>query len=266
MKKFILFLLIILFLSPLPLKVNLSYASNSLSIYAKVENNGIYLYSSPKNEIANRLFELPNSYFVRLIENANEDFYYCVYKDVYGYVLKKEVTAMEGVPNRPFVEANFRIYALEGLGLYTSPSILEQNKKVTIPYLTDNLTYYGTMIGQEAVPDKSDVWIYCKYNYDKITYGYVYSVFCDKLPTISTNTERFNIIEKPFLNKSQSSPKELTSVAMGFIIVGVSLPCLIVLFLLVRPSMIKNKVKVPKTKFKGGRNKDYFEFDESDLN
>ncbi len=241
---------------------NITFAAQKESIYAKVENDGVYLYSNPKIDNESKLFQLPNSYFVRLIENAGEDFYYCVYKDVYGYVKKSDVTAMKGTPIMPFVEANFRVYAPEGLGLYSKPQLSEQLKKATIPYLTDTITYYGTIVGQEAIPDKSNVWIYCKFSYETNAYGYVYSVFCDKLPTITTNTERFEVIEVPFEIASKGA-KELTSVAMGFIIVGVSLPCLIVLFLLVKPSM--QKVNNPKTKLKGRRNKDYFEFDENDL-
>ncbi len=264
MKKLFLSLFILFLFMPFSFSMgNISFADSS-SIYAKIEQSGIYLYSAPRSENSLRLFEIPNSYFVRLIESANDNFYYCVYKDVYGYVKKTEVTAMDGTPTQPFVEANFRVFATEGLGLYSSPSLNEENKKCVIPYLTDNVTYYGTILGQEAIPDKSSIWIYCKYSYDASNYGFVYSVFCDKLPTIATNNERFEIIKDPFF-KSQSA-KELTSVAMGFIIVGVSIPCLIVLYLLIRPTIAKEKVTSPKTKFKRAKNKDYFEFDEGDLN
>lgn len=249
-------------LLPLPIKINLAHASQSTSIYAKIENDGVFIYSNPKLGNDNKLFELPNSYFVRLIENAGEDFYYCAYKDVYGYVQKSDVTAMKGKPINPFVEASFRVYAPEGLGLYSLPQLSEQYKKATIPYLTDTLTYYGIIIGQEAIPDKTKNWIYCKYSFETNAYGYVYSVFCDKLPHITTNTERFEVIEVPFKPTTKGA-KELTSVAMGFIIVGVSLPCLVVLFLLVKPSMQKSTSTKPR--LRGRKNKDYFEFDENDL-
>ncbi len=257
MKKLIPFLLIFL-LFP---SYKCSFASAS-SIYAKIEQDGVYLYNSPKSEDDAKLFQLQNSYFVRLLENANDEFYYCAYKDVYGYVKKSEVVAMDGTPKTPFVEATFRIYATQGLGMYSSPSINNDNLKCTIPYLTDNLVYYGTIDGQQAIPEKSSTWIYCKYNYDASNYGFVYSVFCDKLPVITTNNERFNVISQPFQNKTT---KELTSVAMGFIIVGVSLPSLIVLYLLIKPTLIKDKLLNENSKFKRARRKDYFEFDEGDL-
>jgi len=261
MKKFILFSIIFLLLTPFSFCNVNAFAAENSSIYAKVEKNDTFIYSSPKADETGKLFEIPNSYFVRLIEDAGNNFYYCAYKDIFGYVQKNDVIAMKGTPVNPFVEANFRVYAPEGLGLYSTPVFSEQYKKATIPFLTDNLTYYGTRTGQEAVPDKSNMWIYCKYSFDTSAHGYVYSVFCDKLPPITTNTERFEVIDTPFL-KAQS-PTELTSVAMGFIIVGVSLPCLIVLLLLVKPSLQSEGGS--KVKLKRRKNKDYFEFDESDL-
>lgn len=266
MKKIILLVLsltIFVFSCILPLSVPTTYADES--IYAKVEKNGVYLYSKPNSNESNKLFELPNSYFVRLLKKENDEFFYCSYKDVNGYVKISEVIAMSGKPQNPFIEASFRVYLPEGIGLYSSPTYSDQYRQTTIPYLTDTLTYYGTITGQEAIPDKSSVWIYCKFSYDRITYGYVYSVFCDKLPSISTNNERFNIVDNPFFSSSQKST-ELTSVAMGFILVGVSLPCLIVLYLLIRPTWAKEKVEKSKPKLRAKRNKDYFEFDESDLN
>ena len=240
-------------------------ADANATYYAKIETNGIFLYSKCSTLEKDRLFEIPTSYFVRLIDNAdNKDFYYCMYKDIYGYVLKSEVIPMNGMPNSPFVEASFRVFLPEGIGLYSFPTYSDEHKTTTIPYLTDNLTYYGLMTG-EAIPDKSNIWIYCKYNSSINSYGYVYSVFCDKLPSIATNNERFDIVVNPF-SSSSKSPKEMTSVTMGLIIVGVSLPCLVVLFLLVKPTFSREKVEKAKPKLRAKKGKDYFEFNDNDLN
>ena len=125
---------------PLPLKTNLSFASKNPSIYAKIESDSVFLYSNPKADNESKLFQLPNSYFVRLIENSGEDFYYCAYKDIYGYVRKNEVTAMNGTPVAPFVEASFRVYAPEGLGLYSQPKLSDQFKIQPKPKITDKNT------------------------------------------------------------------------------------------------------------------------------
>ena len=265
MKKLIILPVILLFCLPFLSLANLSTHASE-NIYAKIETNGVYLYSKCSSLEKDRLFEIPNSYFVRLIDNAeNKDFYYCAYKDVYGYVLKNEVTPMKGLPASPFIEATFRVFLPDGIGLYNSPIYLDQYKTTTIPYLTDNLTYYGITSGQEVIPDKSSVWIYCKYNYSVNSYGYVYSVFCDKLPNITTNNERFDIVVNPFATTAKSQ-KEMTSVTMGLIIVGVSLPCLVVLFLLIKPSLSREKMEKAKPKLRAKKGKDYFEFNDNDLN
>ena len=240
-----------------------NFSNAATSYYAKVEEEGVFLYSNPQNGQENQIFELPMTYFVRIYENANENFYYCAYKDVYGYVKKSEVAVMGGTPEKPYVDAQFRVFSLEGLGLYSEPKLDSNLKVLDIPFLTDDLVYYGVLSGQEAIPEKGNTWIYCKYNSDKNSYGYVYSVFCDNLTKFSPNEEIFEIVETPFPAKSDLG--ELTPVTMGFIIVGVSLPCLIVLYLLVRPSMQREKIEKPKTKMRAKKHKDYFEFDDGDL-
>lgn len=262
MKKF---LFILVFLIPFLQISSFSKLSNAEQVYyAKVDYEEIFLYSSPSDLDTNKLFILPKSYFVKLLNEANDDFYYCNYKDVKGYVKKSEVLPMAGTPAQPFVEGRFRTFSLTGLGIYSSPVLNSADCITTIPYLTDDLVYYGTITGQELVPDKSDQWIYCKYNEGNGVCGYVYSVFCDKTPIIVENTERFEIVENPFLKTIL--PKELSPVSMTFIILGVALPCLIVLFLLIKPTLLKDKLNTSKPKMRAKRRHgDYFEFDDSDL-
>lgn len=263
MKKLLIFFLALI--SPcFAFYLHQQYSTADEIIYAKVDSdNNIFLYSSPNGEDKFRLFVLPESYFVKLINEANDDFYYCSYKDIKGYVKKSDVVAMKGTPVQPYVEGLFRIFSLEGSGLYTSPQ-MSSEKMATIPYLTDDLIYYGEIIGQEAIPDKSDKWIYCKYNSESSLCGYVYSVFCDKVPIYTENTERFEVVSNPFVKTTK--PSQLSPVATGFIITAVALPCLIVLFLLVKPTLLKDKLNVQKPKLRAKRNRDYFEFDDSDLN
>lgn len=261
MKKLILLLVICLF--SLPFFSVLNFSNASTSYYAKIEEEGVFLYANPNIGQENQLFELPITYFVRIYENANDNFYYCAYKDVYGYVKKSEVSVMNGTPENPYVDAKFRIFSLDGIGLYSAPKLDSNLKVLDIPFLTDNLVYYGLLSGQEAVPDKGNKWIYCKYNADKNSYGYVYSVFCDNLTDFDLNNENFEIVEIPFPTGGDFG--ELTPVTMGFIIVGVSLPCLIVLYLLVRPSMQREKIEKNKPNMRAKKHKDYFEFDDGDL-
>lgn len=271
MKKLYIFALIsILSLAPFFLSsitAKFSIAA-SQSYYAKVQQEDVYFYSLPYDESENRLFEIPVTYFVILTGDATDQFYSANYQDIEGYVKKTEVVAMDGTPIKPFPNSYFRVYATDGLGIYLYPNSVNEYKIDTIPYLTENITYYGQMQGNEFVPNKSDIWYYCKYNGEKTVYGYVSSVFCDQLlPEIGTNYETFTIITNPSFSSNNNLAGGLSPVAMTFIIIGVSLPCLVVFYLLIKPSWMKDKVLNEKPKsLKRKRHGDYFEFDENDLN
>lgn len=230
------------------------FAESCPTYYAKVEYEG-YFYSSSNENSA--IFQIPTSYFVLLTGEENASFFKASYKGLNGFVKKSEVTPMSGTPASPYPNANFRVFAKEGLGLYSTPSS-SSTLVSTIPYLYQELEFYGFMTGEIDIPEKSNQWYYCKY---LSSYGYLYSVFCDNLPTIEKNTEIFDIITPNF---SQSNISSLSKSSLVWIIVGVGLPSLVVLFLLLKPSLIKERILNGKAKPR--RRKDYFEFDDSSLN
>ncbi len=234
--------------------------------YAKIQKDNVYFYSSPIDNNEYMLFEIPNSYFVKLLDKEDSLFYYAQYNDQFGYVKIDDVVAMNGTPQSPYFISSICVYNFEGLGLYSSPYQIEENKLVIVPHLSSTITYYGKIYGQEAIPNESDIWYYCKYTSNSEIYGYVYSEFCYNFEQPSINNEYFTVIGNPNFNGSNDIDG-LSTVAMTFIIIGVSIPCLIVIYLLVKPSLLKEKVfnnhpKIDKKK----RHGDYYEFDESDLN
>ena len=261
MKKIFLFIVFMLCCS----NFNTFYFSNASEkdYYGKIENENIYLYSSPESDLSKALFQIPKSYFVKLLDDAGENFYYASYKNTFGYVNKKEVSAMLGTPLKPFANATFRTFSLEGIGLYSNPSTHNSTKISTIPYLTNSLSFYGYIVGEELIPEKTNQWIYCNYNND--TFGYVYSVFCDQLSPIPSNNETFTVVDTPIFNVEEPV-KTLSNLSMIFIIIGVTIPCLIVIYLLLKPTFIKDKLLNEKPKHKRKRHKDYFEFDDTELN
>ena len=240
-------------------------ASESISYYAKVEESGVYFYSNPIDEEKNKLFILPQTYFVYLTDEENENFYVAQYKDVYGYVRKQDVVVMNGTPTMPFASRNFTIKDLDGLSLYPSPSFSNNTSLAKIDYLTIVSSYYGDMPG-ENIPDLNSPWFYCKVVQDDATlFGYVYSDSCYRISTISPNTETFEIVSSPSFDVSQGQEASLSEVAMAFIVIGVSLPCILIIYLLIKPSLQKSKASPSKKKVRK-RHGDYFEFDENDLN
>lgn len=226
--------------------------------WAKVNNDDAIFYAQPNDESA--LFILPKTYFVKLI-NEDETFYKAEYKDLVGFVKKEDVSPMNGTPLCPYFIETFRVFLPSGTGLYPTTKMTSENEILTIPYLYEELVFYGSIEGQTAIPDKSNLWHYCRYGDDE--YGYVYSAFVDKLSTPPINNESFETIEVSFLKHEAA---HLSESALAFIVIGVSLPTLAVLYLLIKPNIsTRQSQSREKSKYKAKKRNDYFEFDSSDL-
>lgn len=142
--------------------VSIPALAESTTYYAKIQSAGIYFYQQPFDEPAQRLFCLPRSYFVKILSEENDNFYRAQYDDVYGFVRKNDVVVMDGTPTTPYASARFRVFSMNGLGLYASPQAVESNLRAQIPYLTENIVYYGSINGEQAIPEKTNVWYYCR--------------------------------------------------------------------------------------------------------
>lgn len=253
MKKFIsvLFLTVLCWIN---FPCNIAQASDFY--WAKVTSENSLFYAQPDNQSG--LFVLPKTYFVKLVDE-DENFYKAEYKELSGFVKKEDVLPMNGTPICPYFVETFRVFLPSGAGLYPSTKMATETQILTIPYLYENLVFYGSIEGQTAVPDKSNIWHYCRYEDE---YGYVYSAFVDKLSTPPINNETF---EKADVAFSKKEAKPLSESALAFIIIGVSLPTLAVLYLLVKPNLSTSQPRREKSKYKARKKRDYFEFDPSDL-
>ncbi len=246
--------------------------------YAQVPNNDTFLFSSPDSIEQSRLFVLPQTYFVELLKNANENFYYARYNDVYGYVLKNEVKPVKNVPTSPFLSnINFRIFVPSGANLRSSPyNNGTINLVYSIPFLDSNLLYYGVAYGEEAISRKGNCWYYCKYFTSNLTYtGYVYSPLCDSLSSITPNTETVEYLESITFEDETTQVsgdvfKGLSQTTTTLLIIAISLPCLLFIYLLFKPTKLAQEVgdeskprkKHQRKKIKRLKNSDYFEFDD----
>lgn len=286
MKKKILFVCLIIFLCLviLPLKLDAKiYADNYTAgspQYARVKGSNVKLYKTPAaiEDYSNFYFTIPESYFVELLDYENENYFSARYLDCYGYVKISEVQCVSGVPQNPFVtKASFRVFAPNGLELRSSPSQSDGlNVIANINYLETNLQYYGKIDGEEAIAYKGNEWYFCKYTKNgQEQKGYIYSVFCDLLTTISTNTEILEYVSEPtFATKETNAPAEtdtslssLPSTTQILIIVAVCVPCVLIIYLLFRPTRItarayQNAEEKSAKRKKHSRKQDYYELEE----
>lgn len=256
MKTMLLFLLsCLMILSSQPRFV--SFADESFSYYAKILGNA-YFYQQPDESAI--MFNIPSTYFVLLIDDEG-DFYKAKYLDIYGYVKKSEVTPMNGTPTSPYPNQKFRNYNDGGLTVYSLPST-SGNPLGKLAFEGQYLLY-GTMIGEEMFSQSTNVWYYCKLdNESSSVYGYVFSYYCDLFDGFIENTEYFpEITEELVFTATTSEPQGgLSDTVVAIIILSVSIPCLLILYLLLSPS--KKGSKLGK---RFVRKKDYYEFNEDDL-
>lgn len=285
MKKKIFLICLILFLTLLilPLKFSNVHADNftaSSAQYARVKSSNIKLYKTPTavEDYSNIYFTIPESYFVELLDYENDEFYSARYLDTYGYVKINEVQCVAGIPQNPFVsKASFRVFAPNGLELRSEPSQSDGLNVITnINYLETNLQFYGTIAGEEAISYKGNEWYFCKYTKNgQEQKGYVYSVFCDLLTTISTNTEILEYIDEPVFEtqetggqlENNTSISNLPSTTQVLIIVAICVPCIILIYLLFRPTRItarayQNAEEINSKKRKRNKKQDYYEYEE----
>lgn len=214
--------------------------------YARIMQDETYLYLSPiaADDYSNVLFTLPRTYFVQLLDDAGNDFFKVKYKQFYGYVKKDKVQTVATVPQTPFLEElNFRVYAELSRDMRTAPTTkTEKSTQVSyIPNLSRNLTYYGSIKGDQLIDGRTNVWYYCKYSADKDYYGYVYSDFCDELVNpFPNNSEEVEYTLAPDFTPKQPEQTALPieNKTTSIVIAILSIPACLFVYLIMRSSKI----------------------------
>ena len=237
-----------------------AFALEPVTYFAKILYDNVYLYKTTEStDTSNIYFELPKTYFVELLELANDEYYKARYLSFTGYVKKESVQTVANAPSTPFLEnITFRVYADLSRQLRSEPNIssTSSNLLATIPLYSRNLIYIGKIIGESIIDGRTNIWYFCKYTADIEYYGYVYSDFCDEIPkTLPQNNEEVTFVDNPLFEvetnaKPQTIP--LNTNASGIIIAILTIPALIFVFLL-----IKGKNLISKEKYKHGEIKDY---------
>ena len=217
------------------------YASDSPT-FARIMKDNVCFYRSPTNidESSNIYFDLPKTYFVELLDNANADFYQARYMNIIGYVKKESVQAVASTPTSPYLSnTTFRVYANLSQNLRTSPNKTETNLIVNIPILTRNILLIGKINGECLIEGRTNQWFYCRYVGDKIYEGYVYSDFCDEISPQIDNTEEVTYIPNPTFEETPTKTTlSIDDNLVGVIIGILSIPALIFFIMIIRSKKI----------------------------
>lgn len=230
-------------------------AASQQTYFAQITDTDVLFYQSTSEESA--IFNLPYSFFVQLYGKEG-DFYKAKFIDLDGYVKVGSVVPIKEVPEIKYPEnAVITVNTSLGVKLLPSPHFDSDDNAPILASGESAITYYGT-IGGDRVNDNPSEWIYCKYQNE---FGYIYAADCKV--AITRVAERYTPLDEVIFEVAEPS-KGLSTVAKVFIILGVSLPCALLIFLLIKPSLSGQVIKT-KVKSKKRRHGDYFEFDENDL-
>ena len=231
------------FLKILPTKYYKAFAySYTTYPYAQIRSDNTYLYKTPNSlDLTNVYFALPNTYFVLLISNYDNNFYKVEYRDLVGYVLKDEVVAVNEKPQKPYLtDVSFRVFSSDGVKVMSSP--FENAYSVETLEVMSQVDYYGFTIGYEKIENRGSVWFYGKTLSGST--GYFYKGLCDNLTNIPLNTESVTELTSPFEDNDNSYLYNLISPTPALkiiLILLVTVPSVFLILLLFLPHKIKKQ-------------------------
>lgn len=218
--------------------------------YAQILSDNVYMYKEPTNNgnLSNLLFVIPQTYFVQILALAENNFYQAKYIDEIGYVRHNEVQCVRGIPKQKYFEiGSFRVYGESSMAIRKSPirDTSQQNIIENLPQYSTNFIFYGKVAGEEFTLGRTNVWYYCKYIKSNVK-GYIYSDNTDSLTNIIVNTETLPYIDKPsFLDTGE---KLIDQNAQNAVIIILSIPMLIFVFMLIKGSALFSASQTQKEK------------------
>lgn len=224
-------------------------------IYAQITQDNVYLYKDNSSKAtSNAYFEIPKSYFVKLLSNIDDMFYKAQYRDVVGYVLKPSVTPVKEIPKTPYLEnVTFRVYASNGTNVLSQANAINLATTLGSVDLLEPIDYYGKIGGEEYVEGRGTTWYYCKYSKLSIR-GYLYKGYCDDLQAIPLNTENVTPAEYPTFDTDDGylyNLVNLTAPLKVLLIVLTISPCLVLIYLMFKPfDLEKKRAKIKQSKVK----------------
>ncbi len=221
--------------------------------YARIIKEDTYIY---KEQACNTvMFELPNTYFVKLLDYKN-NIYKVEYCGIIGYVKEGGLQPVVGTPKKPFMDkATFRIFSSDGAVLRNTPT---KTSTITTTLPIDKaIVYLGSVVGEELIYNRGNVWYYAVYTKNNETCtGYVYAGLCDMLTNVDVNTESLDSCDNPFVSNSESYIQYLqqNDTIKTLLIVAVCLPSVMLVYLLFKPLRLAKSQRLKKD--------DYFEDNE----
>ena len=235
---------------------NKSESANE-NYFAQIQNKNVYLYSTP---LGTPLFEVPETYYVKLLEKSKNGFYKAQYINIVGYIKEDEIQCVANPPATPFLATvSFRNYGAQSSELRTEPTRLGGSSTLIceLPLYETNFTFYGKISGEEVVPNRSDIWFYCAYTKNNQTkQGYIYSGLIDMITQhISNPIDPYPILKHEWKEDKQTQTAgatlSLPNKKQTLILLIITIPIIALVALMFKPMQAK---KSPSKSSKNNKN------------
>ena len=245
------------------------YGESENTIYAKVLKDCVLYKNEEMNyELSEIYFEVPESYFVVVLENISEKCLKVQYGKYIGFVNSASVEIARFEPIvKTLDNVTFDIKENVGTKIWQYPST-SSTMFVTLDAGTSGVSYIAAVSGQVPNGGKSDIWFYVIYtpSYDStnVYEGYVYSENTTNLSEIVFNTET-NPIE--ISDEKQENEKliyissTIKTIVIAIIVIPIILFFVVILYNLTKK--LRKNAKYSKNNLNSHRS-DIDDFDKSE--
>jgi len=208
--------------------------------FARITDSKTYLYktASTDDDIKNIICIMENTYYVEILLTYDEDFYKVNYNGVSGFVLRKSVKKVDGIPENPYPHDIDIVTINNNIYLRSAPEKTENNHLSIIPSNSTALRYIGKVYGEQVDDFRQNTWYLVEY---EGLFGYVYGEYLKTVSEVFPNVEQLSYLNT---NDFDDIINPLSDGTCAIIILILLLPTLIMIFLIYKkPSKKKEKFK-----------------------
>lgn len=254
----------LIFLSILVLFVNVKFYNNYVfataenAKYAKaLANCKLYLTDDLTDSIDNVKFIIPESYFVLIIGQINDNCYYVQYDKFVGYVESSTITLATFIPeNKTLTDITCEIKSSSGTQIWSKPSATSGEVLSTISAGTKNINYIASIYGEIPSGGETNLWYFVSYtpitNPTDVYEGYIYSENTINLSNIPINNE-----SNPELNNSSNSNNNnkiiISSSFQTIIIAIIAIPIILLISIILYKLIKKLQENTNKRNFQNDK-------------
>ena len=272
--KIFLCLFICLFCTASTSNLEVAYAEDFTYLRVMEDNTMLYRTSSLEDSSQNIYFELPKTYFVKFLEQVDEESCRVLYDGIEGFVASSNLQKCYSTPTTPYASnQTLDIVDVCNAVVYSLPSN-EAEFVGIIPFNASQIKYWGKTKGATIIEELENDWFYVRYqSFEQgIITGYVYAPLCTNQTEIIPNEEEVLTAPPEKVVETNTVPvaSEFQNIDSMLLIVGLSAIALVIIYLLFKPERKRKIAKTAKNSTalpirKGGYIEKHTENDEFDF-